>query len=126
MYRSGIGTPLTNCHLLLFMPPLAKRLAATGGVQRDEKDAVESGVQGLGNDDERGLPLGNAVARLDGRIIAAPAHPASTSGPPVIRPESGANAEGRLNFSLGQCAAGWAQKRKLVLISIDAYRYRMI
>jgi len=69
MYRSGIGTPSTNCLLLLFMPPLAKRLAATGGAQRDEKDAVESGVQGLGNDDERGLPLGNAVARLDGKII---------------------------------------------------------
>lgn len=61
--------PALIFHLLLFMPPLAKRLTAIGGVQRDEKDAIETGVQGLGHDDECGLPVGDAVVRLDGKNV---------------------------------------------------------
>ena len=61
--------PALIVHLLLFMPRLAKRLTATGGVQTDEKDAIETGVQGLGHDDECGLPVGDAVVRLDGKKI---------------------------------------------------------
>ena len=61
--------PALNFHLLLFMPPLAKRLTATSGVQRDEKDAIETGVQGLGHDEECGLPVGDAVVGLDGKNI---------------------------------------------------------
>ena len=48
------------------MPPLAERGAETRGIERDEEDADEFGVEGLGLDGEAGLPVGEAGVGRDG------------------------------------------------------------